>query len=52
MEKAKIAMISLVTFDILENKMNTFLNALKGDLSKSITGCEFNLNAFYGVFKN
>ena len=40
------------TLDCLENKMNKLINTLEGELVKSITGYEFYLNAFYGVFKD
>jgi hypothetical protein len=40
------------TLDILENKMDKLINDLEGDLAKSITGYEFYINAFYGVFKD
>lgn len=50
--KDKIAMKIYDTLDILENKMDKLINTLEGELVKSITGYEFYLNAFYGVFKD
>lgn len=50
--KDKIAMKIHDTLDILENKMDELINDLEGDLVKSITGYEFYINAFYGVFKD
>lgn len=49
--KDKIAMKIFDTLETLENKMDQILEKLEGDLIKSITGYEFYLNAFYGVFK-
>jgi len=49
--KDKIAMKIFDTLETLENKMDQILENLEGDLIKSITGYEFYLNAFYGVFK-
>lgn len=50
--KDKIAMKIHDTLDILENKMDELINDLEGDLVKSITGYEFYINTFYGVFKD
>ena len=50
--KDKIAMKIHDTLDILENKMDVLINDLEGDLVKSITGYEFYINTFYGVFKD
>lgn len=50
--KDKIAIKIHDTLDILENKMDVLINDLEGDLVKSITGYEFYINTFYGVFKD
>jgi transposase len=50
--KDKIAMKIHDTLDILENKMDELINDLEGDLVKSITGYEFYINTFNGVFKD
>lgn len=50
--KDKIAMKIFDTLETLENKMDQIIENLEGDLIKSITGYEFYLNAFYGVFKD
>ena len=50
--KDKIAMKIFDTLETLENKMDKIIENLEGDLIKSITGYEFYLNAFYGVFKD
>ena len=50
--KDKIAMKIHDTLGILENKMDVLINDLEGDLVKSITGYEFYINTFYGVFKD
>ena len=50
--KDKIAMKIFDTLETLENKMDQIIEKLEGDLIKSITGYEFYLNAFYGVFKD
>lgn len=50
--KDKIVMKIYDTLDILENKMDELINDLEGDVVKSITGYEFYINAFYGVFKD
>ena len=50
--KDKIAMKIFDTLETLENKMAQIIENLEGDLIKSITGYEFYLNAFYGVFKD
>ncbi len=50
--KNKMAMKIFDTLDILENKMDELIDNIEGELIKSITGYEFYLNAFYGVFKD
>ncbi len=50
--KDKIAMKIFDTLETLENKIDQIIENLEGDLIKSITGYEFYLKAFYGVFKD
>ena len=50
--KDRIAMKIFDTLETLENKMDELIDNIEGQLIKSITGYDFYLNAFYGVFKD
>lgn len=50
--KDKIAMKIFDTLEILENKMDTLIQNLEGDLIKSITGYAFYMKSFYSIFKD
>jgi transposase len=50
--KDKIAMKIFDTLETLENKMDLLIENIEGELIKSITGYEFYIKTFYGVFKD
>ena len=50
--KDKIAMKVYDTLEILENKMDELIKTSENEIIKSITGYEFYLNAYYGIFKD